>query len=93
MTSREHTIRTERRTGTLTVTEHADRIALRLTFDRYGELGDEAEIARQLAPLLARFDADPRPLDFSAPDLGQRAVIDAGRDGPAFSVLVEAARR
>lgn len=34
-----------------------------------------------------------RPLDFSAPDLGQRAVIDAGRDGPGFSVLVEAARQ
>jgi len=87
MTSREYPIKTARRTGLLTVTEHADRIVLRLTFDRYGTLGDEAEIARQLAPLLAPFDRDPRPLDFESPDTGQRAAIDFDEAGRPVAVV------
>jgi hypothetical protein len=85
--TREHRIVTSCRTGLLTVTEHADRIVLRLTFDRYGELGDEAEIARQLAPLLAAFDRDPRPLDFESPDTGRRAVINFDEVGRPVAVV------
>lgn len=88
MTSRrEYEIRTPVRTGMLTVTEHADRITLKLTLSRYGELGDEAEIARQLAPLLAPFDCDPRPLDFESPDTGQRAAIDFDEAGRPVAVF------
>ena len=91
--TREHRITTRARSGVLTVTEHPDRIALRLTFDRYGQLGDEADIARQLWPLLARFDADPRPLDFDAPDFGQRAVIDTDASDRPFAIVTEETRQ
>lgn len=85
--TREYPIRTSRRTGMLTVTEHAGRIVLRLVFDRYGEFGDEAVLARQLWPILARFDRDPRPLHFEVPDAGQRVEIDFDRDGRPVAVV------
>ena len=90
--TREHPIKTAARSGVLTVTECPDRITVRLTFDRYGDCGDAAEIARQIWPLFSRFDTDPRPIDFDAPDLGQRAVIDSA-DGCAFAVLAEETRQ
>jgi hypothetical protein len=90
---REYRIATFARCGVLTITEHPDRIELRLTFDRYGELGDEADILRQLRPLLAPFDSDPRPLAFDAPDLGQHAVIDFDAQGRPFAVVAEEPRQ
>lgn len=91
--TREHPIKTSARSGVLTVTEHADRIALRLTFDRYGDFGDMAEVLRQLWPLLSRFDADSRPIDFDAPDFGQRALIDFDANGRAFAAVTEDTRQ
>jgi len=89
----EYPIKTAARTGLLTVTEHADRIAICLTFDRFGDLGDALDIARQLLPVLARFDSDPRPLAFDAPGMGMRAAIDLDGDGKPFAVLAEETRQ
>jgi hypothetical protein len=91
--TRAYPIKTAARSGVLTVTERHDRVELRLTFDRYGELGDEADILRQLRPLLAPFDSDPRPLAFDAPDLGQHAVIDFDAQGRPFAVVAEEPRQ
>jgi hypothetical protein len=91
--TRAYPIKTAARAGTLTVTERADRIAMRLTFDRYGDLGDEVAILKQLLPLLAPFDRDPRPLDFDAPDIGSRLVIDTDTDGRTFAVATEEPRQ
>jgi hypothetical protein len=85
--TREYPITTAVRSGLLTVAEHTDRIALRLTFDRYGDFGDEADIVRQLRPIFAAFDRDPRPLVLDAPDYGSRARIDCDRDGRAFAIV------
>jgi hypothetical protein len=90
---REYRIATFARCGVLTVTERPDRIELQLTLDRYGELGDEPDIVRQLRPLLAPFDSDPRPLSFDAPDLGRRAVIDFDAVGQPFAIVAEEPRQ
>lgn len=91
--TRTHRIVTSARTGLLTVTGHADRVSLCLTFDRYGELGDELEVLRQLARLLLPYDLDPRPLHFESPDAGERAVIDVDTTGQAFAVVAREPRQ
>ena len=85
--TREYPIRTSARSGVLIVQESAAKVLMRLTFDRYGELGDEREIARQLAPLLTPYDGDHRPVELDAPDIGANALIHVGRDNRPFAVL------
>lgn len=79
--TRDYPIKTAARSGVLTVTEHPDRIELALTFSRYGDLGDGADILRQLAPHVRRYDADPRPLVVDSPDFGRRAVVFDAPEG------------
>ena len=90
---RDHPITTSARTGVLTVIEHDDRIDLRLTFDVYGDLGDDAEVRRQLLPLMLPFDNDPRPLRFHNQHSGQVAMIDVTEDGTPFAVIREPTRQ
>ena len=49
-------ITTHARTGTLEIDERNDRVFLALTFDKYGDFGDLAEITKQLAREIIRFD-------------------------------------
>ena len=51
-------ITTHARTGTLEIDERNDRVFLALTFDKYGDFGDLAEITKQLAREIIRFDGD-----------------------------------
>lgn len=55
-------LKTRARTGTLTVGECTDRVYVSLTFSRYGMLGDEAEIAEQLARVIVKWEGDGRPV-------------------------------
>ena len=93
MTTRTHTIRTKHRTGTLTVTERADRIDMRLIFDCYGELGDGAEVMPQLWAALIQFDRDPRPIKFEAPDFGARLLVDTDEQGRPFAIATQETRQ
>jgi hypothetical protein len=88
-----HWIQTAARTGRIEVRLREDRIEMRLTFTRYGELGDVDEIARQLAAVLRRFDGDPRPLLFVAPDLGQQTRIATVAQGLLRVELASEARQ
>ena len=91
--TREYPIKTTARAGVLTVTEHADRIALALTFDRIGDFGDLPAILSQLRPLLCRYDRDPRPLVMTGTDTGLRAAIDVDDNGKPFAALTEETRQ
>lgn len=73
-------ITTHARTGTLEIDERNDRVFLALTFDKYGDFGDLAEITKQLAREIIRFDGDGRPL---IPVAGGRSgrVAHAARGG------------
>jgi hypothetical protein len=92
MKTRSYPIKTSQRTGTLTVTEHPDRIVIVLQLDRYGEVGDEAELIRQMAPVLMPLNTDPRPFVFDVPDLGSKAVIDLTSDGRPFAIVADEVR-
>ena len=86
MTTREYTISTSARNGMLSVSDEHDRVRLTLKFDRYGILGDEAELERELRGVFAQFgrDADfqfgcePRPTVLAMPDVGGRSLIIGG---------------
>ena len=91
--TRDYPIKTPARAGVLTVTEHADRIDARLSFDRYGELGDASAILAQLRPVLSRYDRDPRPLVLIGTDTGTRAAIDVDCNGRPFAVVTEEPRQ
>ena len=67
-------ITTHARTGTLEIDERNDRVFLALTFDKYGDFGDLAEITKQLAREIIRFDGDGRPLIMRNPPRGGTAV-------------------
>jgi hypothetical protein len=68
-------LQTRHRTGTLTVTEHDDRIETTLVFSRYGPLGDERDLCAQLLPHFLPFNADPRPVVSRNPHSGEVAII------------------
>ena len=87
-----HPIKTSARTGTLTVTEYPDRIVIVLRLDRYGEVGDEAELIRQMVPVLMPLNTDPRPFVFDTPNLGSKAVIDLDRNGRLLAIVVDEVR-
>ena len=91
--TRTYELRTPARTGTLTVTEHADRVDARLQFSRYGDFGDERQVIAWLAPILSRYDADPRPFVLIGEDTGQRAAIDVDDAGRPFAMLTEEPRQ
>jgi hypothetical protein len=57
-----HRIKTRYRRGSLRITERPDCVVMKLRFDRYGVLGDEANIRARLRPLLAKYADDPRPI-------------------------------
>jgi hypothetical protein len=86
MTVLQYTIATRERTGTLTATDGAGHVRVTLKFDRYGVLGDEAELERELRSAIARFctDAagqfvcDPRLTVLAVPDTGGRTLILEG---------------
>jgi hypothetical protein len=86
MTVLEYKITTSARTGTLTAIEAADHVRLTLKFDKYGILGDEPELERELRQVLAQFGRDaeahfgcePRPIVLSVPAVGERSLIIGG---------------
>jgi hypothetical protein len=63
------------RTFTLKVTEEPGRVVVDLAATEYGNLGDEAELAAWLGPILTGYDADPRPLVMANPHSGEVATI------------------
>ena len=71
-------ITTHARTGTLEIGERNDRVFLALTFDKYGDFGDLAEITKQLAREIIRFDGDGRPLIMRNPTTGETATCYDG---------------
>lgn len=91
--TRDYPIKTPARAGVLTVTEHADRIDARLSFDRYGDFGDLSAIVGQLHAVLSRYDRDPRPLLMVGTDTGTRAAIDVDASGRPFAVVTEEPRQ
>lgn len=70
--SEAHELRTSRRLVTLTVVEFSHQVAVNVTADRRGVLGDEGEIHPWLTARLARFEDDPRPVTMTY--LGTRIV-------------------
>ncbi len=82
-----HIRRFPQRTGTCTVTEHPDRVEVRLTFNRYGDLGDKPEVMQWLEPIFTAFDSDPRRLVMNHPHSGQRLVVSG--DDRACVALVQ----
>ena len=76
-TERRH-LTTHARTGTLEIDERNDRVFLALTFDKYGDFGDLAEITKQLAREIIRFDGDGRPLIMRNPTTGETATCYDG---------------
>jgi hypothetical protein len=86
MTSvREYEIRTHLRAGTLTVTEAPDQVRVTLKFNRYGVLGDEPELERELGRVLDQCaresrTIEPRPIVLESPDVGQRSLIIGGTE-------------
>jgi len=85
MTVREYPITTRARTGTLTVTEAPDQVRVMLKFDRYGVLGDEPELERELGRVLDQCaresrTIEPRPIVLESPDVGQRSLILGGKE-------------
>ena len=70
------------RDGVCIVTEHFDRIALRFSFSRYGELNDEVEIMEWLFSIFDKFEGDPRPVNLDnelAPDSNAAVAASFGK--------------
>ena len=78
-------ITTHARTGTLEIGERNDRVFLALTFDKYGDFGDLAEITKQLAREIIRFDGDGRPLIMRNPTTGAAEWLTRRGAGPSSS--------
>lgn len=86
MTAR-HEFRTSARSGSVTVTELPDRIRVEFAFSAYGDFGDAAEIRAALAPILARYAADPRPFEIPNQHSGETALVSETRAGTGFAVI------
>lgn len=76
MSRRQHVIKTAARIGRLVVEERKREVRLTLRFDRYGDFGDLGEVVAALAPLVARYAYDPRPIRLDAPDLGHLTTVE-----------------
>jgi hypothetical protein len=71
-----HIIKLPQRTGVCEITERADRIIIKLRFDKVGtQFNDLAETMAWLAPLCDRYDKDPRPIVMDNPNSGEIAII------------------
>ena len=70
-------ITTHARTGTLEIDERNDRVFLALTFDKYGDFGDLAEITKQLAREIIRFDGDGGFAIVRGADAAAKAIPEA----------------
>src|SRR5207244_492835 len=88
MTVQEYPIKTSARTGTVIVTDALDHVRLTLKCDKYGILGDEAELERELRRVWdqcgrdadAQFGCEARPSCVEAPD-GRVKSSSPGRVG------------
>lgn len=87
-----HLIQTPARRGSLEVTEQPDRIILRLRFDKYGALGDDAELENWMRPIFEAYEADPRPFVLDHPGTGQVATIWGDRDQSVLAVFTPDSR-
>ena len=54
-------IKTSKRTGEIEVEETDELRIVRITYDTYGELGDEFECGLALRPLIQQWADDPKP--------------------------------
>jgi hypothetical protein len=70
-----HIIKLPKRTGELRVTERSDLIVAELSFDRYGDLGDIAEVETWLGSIFAKYDEDARPVCLRHPLTGELAIV------------------
>lgn len=70
-----HTLVLPNRTVVVTLTEYSDRVEFGMRCNRYGALGDEMELARWLAGLLAPYEADPRPTLMTNEHTGERLAV------------------
>jgi hypothetical protein len=68
-------VKLPRRTGKATISEHPEHIMVVLTFSRYGDLGDEAEIRLWLGEVLKKYEYDPRPVCMPNPTTNELAIV------------------
>lgn len=66
-TTKRHLLKTARRTFRLTITEYPSHVSLSIIPSRTGNLDDVEVLAAWLGPILAPYDADPRPIELSHP--------------------------
>jgi hypothetical protein len=57
-----HILKLPHRTGTCEVTEHTDKVVIRLRWDKYGGFDDMRKVAAWLGPIFESYDSDPRPV-------------------------------
>ncbi len=78
MNTKTHIHRLPQRTATLQITEHADKIEVKLRLDHYGEFGDSAEFQRWVQGILYPYENDPRPVIFDNPHNGDMVAVISG---------------
>jgi hypothetical protein len=70
-----HIIKLPERIGELRVTERPGFIVVELSFDKYGDLGDETEVRAWLRPIFEKYEGDPRPVYMPHPLNGELAIL------------------
>jgi hypothetical protein len=75
METQTHIVKLPRRTGKAQITERSGFVVVELSFDKYGNLGDEAEVRTWLGTIFEKYEDDPRPVFMPHPATGELAML------------------